>query len=530
MKKAFLIPLLFLILIVQFPYVSADSGLNNLFVDNFKIWDSLLTRYIDLNGTVVEHYDKSFTESKGTTLSGVGFYILPLIKWYNVTGNEYYLKKAQLIIDCFISDSFFRVSTPQGEAIYIPQWYHDGSERDATCKITAISGIVSLKLYEILGEQKYLDYAKNISFQSRNWFVVIDNSTDLAWTPGYYVTTADPKVGVNRQGALGYLYAVYSKYNSSYADDVPKIFNWIWRAQKPSGGLAYDINMSLPETLPYTAFSVWFAVKSYQYVPSKFNDDLKSKINQTISWILAQNPNSGYLTMQICAAALGEAYKSGIYSFNSTELHKIRSLIYSSFKTIKFGLKGVSDIKDTYTNGFRWSQYFLGCLFDLYPLPSELNQGDYELYWDENENREENPEAFWLDDYQEAIYGTEKISFLLHNDPDHVYIQVADYNHAYDKLSIKVYGETGKISILKFYSEQPVAVKVNGDSVESGTYWSYNATSKILTLTYTHSSLAEYEIYFSSTGALNEQLVYLTVILALLMICLNVFKWMMGER
>ena len=352
------------------------TNLNDLLKSNFAKWDALLTRYASTNGTVTDIYDfsKVLTDSR-TTLSTIGFYLLALTNFYEETGNQYYLSKAQAFVDNFLTGSWWTVSTDKGVAIYTPGYWYNDRENDASCLILGIAGSVSLKLYEWTGQSKYKTWADSIAFQSYNWFPAVNNNTDLAWVSSYYTTPrteALAKIGVNRQGALGVFYSLYSQYDTNYGEYVPNIFNWMWRAQKADYGLSYDIGGGNSD-LPYTAWAFWFAMLSYEQVPTRFDSGLVAKLNNTLTYLSKRASTNHYLTNVMVAAALAKAIKSGFVSFPSERLlEQTKTYFYTALRTLFYSEKGIVNSINEYPYGFRWSQYSLGALFASYPLPTDL--------------------------------------------------------------------------------------------------------------------------------------------------------------
>jgi hypothetical protein len=328
-----------------------------------------------VNGTITDLYDYSQAPSYiKATLSGIGYYALALSSFYSATNNDYYLRKLQVIIDAFISDPWFTVSTDRGLARDVKCYWYDGLDHDSSALLTAIAGIISLRLYQWIGDAKYKAYADEIAYQSRNLFPAVDNATDLGWVFGYYKvprTEANAKYGVNRQGALAYFYAVYSQYNSSFGAYVPLILNWVWRSQVDNGGMTYNIG-EMPVNPQYTAFATWFAMCAYSNVPSQFSTALMAKINNTVTWLTQIAGTAYYLTDVIIAGALAMAIKSNFIAPTSVTIEKTKTYLYGSLKSLTYGQKGISTSIDDYPEGSRWAQLHLGALLSLYPLPPIL--------------------------------------------------------------------------------------------------------------------------------------------------------------
>lgn len=102
--------------------------------------------------------------------------MLALNSFYDATNDGYYLAKMRYLMDQIISNSFFTVSTDKGTANYVPGYFLKGAEDDPECILTMYAAGISLKLYALTGDSKYKTFADNVAYQSRNWFVVVDNA------------------------------------------------------------------------------------------------------------------------------------------------------------------------------------------------------------------------------------------------------------------------------------------------------------------------------------------------------------------
>ena len=349
--------------------------LNSLIFENFQKWDALLTRYLSLNGTITDKWDRAQAPSYShTTLSGAWYYLLSLATFYEEKKGDYYLRKLQSIIDEHIDNPWYRATTDIGTIHYVPGYYYGGVENDASALFFAPTGVGAIKLHEWTGNSKYKTYADDLATESQ-LLVAVSNSTDMAWNGQYKNTPRNAttaKTGVNRQGAIGYFYSLYARYNSTFGSFVPKIFNWIWRAQVDDGGLGYNIG-DAKAGLDYTAFSTWFVMNAYQNVPSQFSSTLKAKINNTITWMTQIAGSGTYLRNAIVGSALAMAVESGFISNPSSAfLNKTKTYIYVALKTLTYGIKGLQTSVSDYPEGYRWGQLFLGALLSTYPLPSSL--------------------------------------------------------------------------------------------------------------------------------------------------------------
>lgn len=362
--------------------VNVPTGsLNTLMASEFAKWDAMLTRYLSTNGTISDFFDFSQSTINSTaTLAGVAGYMLGLYSFYSATNDVYYLAKLRYLMDQIISDPFFTVSTDKGTANYVPQYFFNGEENDPACMLTMYAAGIALKLYALTGDSKYKAFADDVAYQSRNWFVVVDNATDLAWSSGYYDNRdlAHAETGVNRQGAIAWFYSEYAAYNASYADYVPLILHWIWRAQLTDNSLSYNLGSTVPDTA-YTAFSLFDALEAYGNVPTEFSGQLITHLNNTLGCVYNYTQTSGlnYLQQAIDSAVLVRSITSGFLTSPSSDIiNATVNTICLQLNTLNFGQYGLSDTAYERLS-YRWPQYFLGCLFSCYPLPSSLSKTYY---------------------------------------------------------------------------------------------------------------------------------------------------------
>jgi len=307
-----------------------------------------------------------------TTLSAL-ISVLPFVYFYESTGNEYYLRKLQVVIDQIIDSSWFRASADIGTIIYCPQYWIDGAERDFTAKITMFAGVSAVKLYQWIGQTKYKTLADRIASESLQ-LVVVNNSTDMAWSWAYYLqrTEANAKMGVNRQGSIAYFYAVYGNViNSTYMGYVPKIVNWIWRAQQADNGLAYSMDSSRSHAV-YSAYSLYFALNSYYYASGYFGATLKTKMNNTLTYL--QNGTYGqsplyYANLYVTGSAYILAVKTGFLSSPTQNyLNRTKTIIYTALQAMNVRERGFHVSLDDFSCGYRWFQFFVGAFFSTYPF------------------------------------------------------------------------------------------------------------------------------------------------------------------
>jgi len=352
--------------------------LNTLMFEEFQKWDALSTRYLSTNATISDMWDYTRVLETNTydkaSLSSPTTYFLAMASYYETTGNQYYLNKIRVMVDTFITDTWYRASTDKGTIFYVPKYWISGFENDPSALATMAAGVLALKLYQWTAETKYKDLADRIASESLK-FLAVNNSTDMAWNGGYYTTPRDEttaKKGVNRQGIIADFYSLYSQYNSAFASYVPKIIHWIWRSQVSNGGLAYNIGDASPHP-PYTAYSLWFALRAYKNVPTQFDDTLKTKMNNTLTWIANRAGTSWYSTNLIYSAALVSAIKSNFLSAPSQEFtEKTKTYLNATLSMMHYSQKGATYTVIDYPFGYRWQDLFTGAMFSVYPLPNSL--------------------------------------------------------------------------------------------------------------------------------------------------------------
>lgn len=386
-RKAFTLSVLALLFLAFFTGLSplgfppvakalTPVNLNDLMAEKYAAFDALVSRYSSLNGTLSEYFDYSNGGTQAT-LSGVGGYFIALRSFYDETGDEYYLRKMQYFLDQFIDDSFFYTSTVHGTIHYIPQYYFGGGENDITPKLTADAGIMALDVYELTGEAKYKILADEIAEQFL-LFAVINNATDFAIPNPYYAgpfTEAQCKIGVNRLGAVAWFFARYADYNATYASYVPKIAHWIWRAKVANNGLGYSIG-DVAESTAYTDYALFFVMKAYALQPSTFSAAMVADMNSTVTRVLSYTKGQGYLESMIEATSMIAAIEAGLVPASGNYSKFAQTHLYVGLKGLQFGEQGIQGTPYDATNGYRWSQFFVGAMFANYPLPDSLAEMD----------------------------------------------------------------------------------------------------------------------------------------------------------
>ena len=166
---------------------------------------------------------------------------------------------------------------------------------------------------------------------------------------------------------------VYGRYiNTTYASYVPKIINWIWRAQLASGGLSYNIGGTV-EAKYYTAFVLWYALEAYTSVPEQFSETLKAKLNNTITYLLKLSGSQYSAQNYYITADLVLAVKSGLISSpTSAYLEKTKTYACGSLMLARYAEKGFDIALNDYSIGYRFQGSSVGALFSTYPLSDDL--------------------------------------------------------------------------------------------------------------------------------------------------------------
>lgn len=362
---------------------ATGTDLNDLMLEKFVDYDAMLTSQLSLNGTITDPYDRSqgvATPMYGKVSLSAVISLLPYARFYENTNNGYYLRKLQTIVDRIIDDSWFRATpnpTPPNEIIYCPQYWYDNKENDPTPKTTMLAGIVAVRLYQWTGETKYKILADRIASESMQ-LAVVNNSTDMAWAWCYYTNRdlTNAQIGVNRQGSIAYFYGVYgSVIDNSFLAYIPKIANWIWRAQTANKGLTYSIGTG-SASAEYTAYSLYFIESAYAYASSQFIDSLKIKMLNSLQYL--QNGTYGqsplYYAMEyVSSASYVQAVKSGLISSPTQSfLNRTKTEVYIALTMIDIRARGFHVSLDDFSLGYRWNQFFVSSLFDMYPLPENL--------------------------------------------------------------------------------------------------------------------------------------------------------------
>jgi len=387
---------------------AAEVDLNSLLLTKFEEYLAWLTRYTDLNGTIVDMYD--FTQLQLQTsniILSTPIILMDLANMYEQTSNEFYLAMLQTFVDGIKNNSMnYVMASGVGEVFFATSYYFSGAHYDPEAIHTGIIGFVATKLFLWTGKATYKDLADRIADESLNKLAVVNNSTDLAWSAGYHVNRDldNAKKGVNRQGYLGWFYALYGKHiNSTYSGYVPRIFNWIWRAQINNEGLAYSIGDSTPSSW-YTAYCVYTATNSYLVNSSLFSSVLKQKIANAIVYVKDKGQGSyNYQQLYFNVGAFASAWKTD-YFVNNISIPMTKSMIYTALNSFHLTDKGFITRLEGNSFGFRFQQFSVTGLFTAYPLPeSSFDLANYNGFIPQ----EFATGKYYYTGYTGAIYGDE---------------------------------------------------------------------------------------------------------------------------
>ena len=188
---------------------------------------------------------------------------------------------------------------------------------------------------------------------------------------GYYQNRdeAGAKQAVNRQGMIAWFYALYGKnINSTFTPLVPKIVNWMWRAQIDNGGLGYDIGASAVNEW-YTAMGIYEVLNAYLVDSSRFSSSLKTKIANALIYISDRSPAPyDYQRLYFLTSAFLTAWKTD-YFRNHISIPRTKAMLYAALNSFHLTDIGFVSRLSYLSFGFRWSQYAIVPLFIAYPLP-----------------------------------------------------------------------------------------------------------------------------------------------------------------
>jgi PKD repeat protein len=360
---------------VETKVIQATSlDLDELLLSKFDEYLAWITRKVDLNGTVVDTHDYSQYAAGGTKITlSVPLHLLVLAHMYEHTSNGFYLSMLRTLTEGVINNpTNYVTATGVGEVFFAAAYYYDGSEHDACVTQTGAMGIVATKLYLWTGEAKYKVLADRIADESLNELAVVNNSTDLAWSSAYYQyrDLTNAKKSVNRQGIMTWFYALYGKHiNLTYSNYVPKIVNWMWRAQINYEGLAYDIGGSTTHNA-YTAFAIYQVLYGYLVDPFLFSESLKEKIANSTKYLRDKvSGGYSYQNLYFLTNAFLSAWKSTDYFVDCIDVLQTKSMLYSALNSFHLTDIGFIPRLEHYSFGFRWAGYASIWLFLSYQLP-----------------------------------------------------------------------------------------------------------------------------------------------------------------
>jgi hypothetical protein len=378
-SKIIVFSLLFLLVLGLFTNITPKGNaetvnLDSLLLEKFDEYMAWLTRHADLNGTGWDNYERNLRASgyEGKQVQGVLWSLLPLTYIGVETDNDFYINKARAFLDGLIANSMCYVTVGGvGEIFFPPAQYYDGAESNPGPQYVALVGIVATKLYLKTGVVAYKNLATRIAHESYDHLTAVNNSTDLSWSWQYYVAPRDEanaKAGVARQTYMAWFYALYGKnINSTFTPLVPKIINWVWRAQLASKGLAYDIGGSTSDD-DYTATASTGALAACLEDPTQFSASLRTKIVDTLVYLRQKVILSNvYMRLEKVTAVFAFAWKSD-YFVGNVSVSNTKAMIYSVLNGIHFTEKGWVSGLSEFSMGYRLAQIF-GVIFAVYPLP-----------------------------------------------------------------------------------------------------------------------------------------------------------------
>jgi len=350
---------------------SSTVDLNALLKSKFDEYLAWITRYTDINGTVVDirDYSQCISGDSGITLS-VPIYLLALACVYEQTNGEFYLALLREHTDAIIDNAMNYVEVGGVGEIFFATHCWIGHQGDTNVHQTAIMGIVATKLYLWTGETSYKTLADRIATESYDKLAVLENSTDLAWSTQYYQERDEEnaKRAINRQGMMAWFYALYGKHvNSTFTPLVPKIVNWMWRAQINDGGLGYNIGDPTVNTY-YSAMSIYEVLNAYVVDSSQFNPSLRTKIANALVYIHDRCPAPyDYQRLYFLTSAFVSAWKTDYFT-NYIDVIRTKSMLYSALSSFHLTDIGFVSRIEHLSFGFRWQQYAVVPVFMAYPL------------------------------------------------------------------------------------------------------------------------------------------------------------------
>jgi len=358
--------------------------LNEMMLSSWKNWDTLLTRWLSLNGTLVDPYDyvrrnwATRPTDSNISLSGISFYSLALINMYEQTrGNyslsQYYLSKLSTLIQGLIDNPFCYVTTyivgvGNINIFHVPALYFSNGEHDYDLTPTMLTAFASLKLWKETHNEKFKQLADRVARESL-LLAAVNNSTDLAWSRYYSWGREETyaKQLVWRQASITLFYTLYGKeINTAYLAHVNRTLNWQFRAQLPSGGLAASIGETA-EDRANTGLLMFLLTCGYSILNTPYVG-YRTNMTNTILWLQSLPIDFALMENYAVTSALINSWKA---NFTQVDINKTRTATYLGLKTLNFTAYGVfpkSGIGDG-AYGWRWPQSFIGSFLSTYPLP-----------------------------------------------------------------------------------------------------------------------------------------------------------------
>lgn len=359
---------------------SSTIDLNNMMLDSWRDWDALLTRWLSLNGTLVDPYDyvlRNWGAPTNTSLSGVSFYLLALVNMREQENNSYdlsnyYLSKLRAMIEGLIDNplcytNVYIVGQGNINIFQVPSFYSSNSEHAFDPAPTMLTAFASVKLWKSTQNEKFKLLADRVAKESL-LLAAVDNSTDLAWSQ-YYSWGRDETNARQltwRQAVMTSFYTLYGReIDPTYLTYVNRTLHWQFRAQLPSGGLAPSIGETIPDKaytgLQMLLFTLGYRISSEQYLGYKTN------ITDAILWLQFLPIDFAQMENYAVTGALINSWRANF----TVDTRKTKTAAYLGLKSLNFTTYGVFT-KSRITAGaygWRWPQPFIASFLSTYPLP-----------------------------------------------------------------------------------------------------------------------------------------------------------------
>lgn len=359
---------------------------------SWKNWDALFTRWLSLNGTLVDPYDyvlRNWGIPSNISLSGIGYYSLALVNMYeqtrsNYSLSQYYLSKLSTLIEGLIDNRFcyvdvYMVGAGNINIFHVPAFYFSKDEHDYDPTPTMLTAFASLKLWKWTQNEKFKQLADRVARESL-LLAAVNNSTDLAWSQ-YYSWGRDEthaKKLIWRQAPITFFYTLYGKeINSTYLALANRTLHWQFRAQLPSGALNASIGEATEDkdTQALTCLQMFLLTWGYRISAEPYISH-KTNMTNTILWLQSLPIDFAHMENYAVTSALINSWKANF----TVETNKIKTATYFGLKTLNFTTYGVfpeNGISDV-AYGWRWPQPFIASFLSTYPLldgtfqPSEI--------------------------------------------------------------------------------------------------------------------------------------------------------------